>query len=128
MEYTHLLIPSVADFVPEPERECEFFDGLASAGMAPLRPIITLLELSGRMLVDTPPGTGENPTFPRRKSLKLAGVAEIIKKVRDVDDYDVSVEGNGPPLIPPFVFEVDGNEFRDSYSYQVVACLRKKAV
>lgn len=56
-------------------------------------------------------------SVPRRKSKKLKRVDAVARELKALDDYDVSLDGQGPPSLPAFVFDFQGRR-----SYRAAEC------
>lgn len=57
--------------------------------------------------------------MPTRKAKKLKRVDAVARELKVLDDYDMSLDGQGPPRLPAFVFDCQG-----SYDFSVECHLR----
>ena len=131
--YHHLLIPTRPDFVPKPGQVAAFYDELVRHESAPLAASFQLSELTGES--DTFGPQGLRPiTIPRRKSSRLGSVSEVIERLIQLDSYQLSLWGDGPPNRPPFaVYAFEGktkveSQFKGKYGYHVDCELREAIV
>ena len=122
-EYTHTLIPSRVDFVPEPQQVGAFLSSLASIGAAPLRPAIMVSKPSGKVRSYRNPFTGMDESMALRTTSKLKDLAAVPRKLQALDDYDVTLSGKGPPKLPAFKFN-----FHGTYDFDVACRLRAEVV
>jgi hypothetical protein len=122
-EYTHTLIPDAIDFVPDPRHVGAFLNSLLSLGAAPLKPTIAVAKLSGAVRTFKNPFTGKTDSFPMRKAKTLEDLSAVPGALKEVDDYNVTLTGQGPPEVPAFVFAFQGN-----YDFLVHCCLRAEVV
>jgi hypothetical protein len=122
-EYAHTLIPERFDFVPLPDQVGAFLSSLISIGAAPLSPTIYVSKLSGKVDNYINPFTGETVSVAGRKSKKLKHVDAVARELKALDDFNVSVDGKGPPSLPAFVFD-----FQGSYDFSVQCQLRAEVV
>jgi hypothetical protein len=128
--YTHLLIPEGPDFVPQSQQVVAFLDGVAQLGSAPLEPTFKLGNRPG-ILTERNFVTGETISIPTRPLVALSGIAEVGTELAGLNDYDLVLEGRGPPTLPPFrLYEAtaEEREFRGTYAYWIRCCLRKEPV
>ncbi len=122
-EYTHTLIPDRVDFVPDPRQVGAFLNSLVSLGAAPLKPTVAAAKLSGVVRTFTNPFTGKTDSFPMRKAETLKDLSAVPGALKQVDDYNVTLTGKGPPKVPAFVFD-----FQGKYDFLVHCCLRAEVV
>ena len=122
-EYTHTLIPIEVDFVPVPEQVGTFFSSLVSIGAAPLNPAISVAKVLGKVDNYINPFTGESVSVLRRKSKKLNRVEAVARELESLNDYDVTLDGKGPPSVPAIVFDFEG-----SYDFAARCRLRAEVV
>jgi hypothetical protein len=128
--YTHLLTPEGTDFAPQSQQVVAFLDDLSRLGGTPLEPTFKLGNrpgiLAGRNFV-----TGETISIPTRPLIALSGIAEVGTELAGLNDYDLVMEGQGPPTLPPFrLYEAtaEEKEFMGRYAYWIRCCLRKEPV
>jgi hypothetical protein len=122
-EYTHTLIPDRADFVPDPKQVGTFLSSLVSIGAAPLQSTLSISKLSGEVRTFKNPFTGETESFAMRKADKLKDVAAMPGALKALDDYNVTLDGKGPPKLPAFTFD-----FQGTYDFLIHCCLRAEVV
>jgi hypothetical protein len=122
-EYTHTLIPDRVDFVPDGKQVAAFCSSLVSIGAGPLKPAIAVSKLSGEVRTFKNPFTGKTDSFAMRKSEKVKDLAAVPGALKDIEDYNVTVTGKGPPKLPAFTFD-----FKGSYDFLVHCCLRAEVV
>jgi len=120
-EYTHTLIPDRVEFVPDPKQVGAFLAALETKGAAPLTPAITLFTLSGEVRSFANPFTGKTECFPLRRSQQVKNLAEVPVALKGLDDYNVTMEGRGPPKLSAFEFQ-----FKGAYGFLVQCCLRQE--
>jgi hypothetical protein len=121
-EYSHTLIPDRVDFVPEPQQVGAFLSSLSALGAAPLKPVITIAQATGLQTINNP-FTGQTETRVTRKAKKLKDLAAVSGAIQNLDDYIVSIAGQGPPKLPAFKFDFKGN-----YEFFVHCSLRAEVV
>ena len=131
--YSHLLIPERAEFVPQPAQVRGFFDGLVRLNSAPLEPTFKIAASSGKVLIGKNPQTGETLSIPVRDSTSLQSIAEIQNRLEGLNDYDMSMSGQGPAKVPPFTLYAttpsgESSEFTGTYEYEVRCSLRPMVV
>ena len=122
-EYTHVLIPNRVDFVPDTADVGAFLASLISIGAAPLNPTIAISKLTGEVQTFTNPFTLELDSRRIWTGECLNEIADTRAKLQGLDDYNVSLNGMGPPALPAFVFD-----FKDAYAFSVRCCLRAEIV
>src|ERR1700746_1429706 len=101
--YSHLLIPERPEFVPQPAQVSAFFSGLVTLNSAPLEPTFRLATSSGRVRTGINPQTGETLSIPIRNFTPPQSIADIQERLAALDNYDVSMSGQGPANVPPFM-------------------------
>jgi hypothetical protein len=122
-EYTHTLIPDRSDFVPEPKQVASFFEGLIELGAAPTNGQIRGVRLSGESRSFLNPFTKAMDSFPIWKPMEVDGLAAITMAVEELNDYNLILEGEGPPKVPALLFSNEGR-----YGFAVHCCLRREVV
>ena len=122
-EYSHTLIPSRHDFVPEPEQVGAFLSSLAAIGAAPEKASINVATLSGKVETVVNPFTGETVVCPQWVGRKVKDTAAVPGAIKTLDDYDVTITGKGPPKLPAFAFDFNGK-----YDFLVQCSCRKEVV
>ena len=130
--YSHLLIPERPEFVPTPTQIAEFFNGLVKLNSGPLEPTLRIAVSSGKVRTGINPQTGETLSIPIRDFASLGSTAEIQERLTGLDNYDLSMDGQGPAKLPPFpLYATDPPgkaEFTGTYSYGVRCSLRPTVV
>jgi hypothetical protein len=122
-EYTHTLIPDRVDFAPAPEQVGAFLASLVSMGAAPLKPAITVSELSGEVRSYANPFTGKTETYAMRKAETIQDLSGVPTALDGIEDYILTLMGKGPPKLRAFEFD-----FKGTYDFLVHCCLRAKVV
>lgn len=122
-EYTHTLIPDRVDFVPDPKQVEKFLASLDSIGAAPLKPEISVSKLTGEVQTFKNPFTGKTESFALRRADTLKNRAAVPEALNQLNDFNVTVTGKGPPRLPAFIFD-----FKGTYDFLVHCCLRKEVV
>jgi hypothetical protein len=122
-EYAHTLIPTQVDFVPDGTRVASFLSALDSTGALPLKSTVAVSKLTGEVQTFKHPKTGEAESFAIRKLKKLKSLAAVPSAIKGIEDYNLSVMGEGPPQLPAFLFDHPG-----SYEFVVNCCLRAELV
>jgi hypothetical protein len=122
-EYAHTLIPDTVDFVPNPKQVGDFLMSLESIGSAPSQASINVSVLSGKVRSVVNPFTGKTETYPIRKFDKLKDLNAVSSTLESLNDYNLSVEGKGPPKLPALEFDFTG-----AYDFLVRCCLRAEVV
>jgi hypothetical protein len=128
--YTHLLISQGKDFAPQSQQIVAFLDGLTQLGSTPLEPTFKLGKHAG-IRTGRNIFTGETINIPTRPLVALSGIAEVGTELAGLNDYDLVMNGQGPPTLPPFrLYEAtaEGKEVTDTYYYEIRCCLRKEPV
>jgi hypothetical protein len=122
-EYSHTLIPDHEDFVPDSRRIGTFLSSLVSIGAAPLKPTISVSKLTGEVRVFTNPLSGKTDSITMRKANNLKNLAAVPAALKELDDYNVTLVGKGPPKLPAFTFD-----FKGTYDFLVHCCRRPEVV
>jgi hypothetical protein len=122
-EYSHTLIPDHENFVPDSRRVGTFLSSLVSIGAAPLMPAISVSKLTGEVRVFTNPLTGETDSTAMSKVNNLRNLAAVPAALKELDDYNVTLVGKGPPKLPAFMFD-----FKGTYDFLVHCCCRAEVV
>ena len=122
-EYSHTLIPDRVDFVPDPKQIGAFLLSLVSIGAAPSKPAISVAKLTGKVQTFKNPFTGMTESIALRKADRLKNLAAVPAALKALDDYDVTLNGKGPPGLPAFIFD-----FKGTYDFLVHCFLRPKVV
>lgn len=129
--YTHLLIPERPDFIPQPQQIVAFLEGVVELGSAPLEPKLKL-GTPAAPRIGRNPATGETLSIPTRAFVAFPGIADAAQQLVGLNDYDLIMEGQGPPPLPPFkLYSADApgvTEWTGSYAYEISCCLRKEPV
>jgi hypothetical protein len=120
-EYTHTLIPNLLNFVPDSSRVIEFLSSLMTSGALPLQPTIMVAKPTGDVRTFNNPATGESLSFVMRTGKKAKDFAALTRAILSLNDYDITIAGNGPPPLPAFQF--DGR-----YDFAVHCSLRPNLV
>lgn len=136
LTYTHTLIAAEAHFVPQEVQIAEFFAALGRVGGAPLEPSFAVGRFTGEFRRGMDPMTGEQISVPRRSLTRLRAPSEIATALEEADDYNVAMEGKGPPSRPPFpLFTVENSDqdsrvtpYTGEYGYSVRCCVRAQVV
>ncbi|MGO9862334.1 MAG: hypothetical protein ACLPLR_01880 [Terriglobales bacterium] len=132
LQYTHLLIPECADFVPLPAQIAAFLEGLVNLDSAPLKAAIRVAKSSGKFRTGSDCLTGKKLSIPVRDFTSLGSISDIPVQLAGLDDYDVVLSGQGPAKLPPFTLytatESEESEFKGTYSYEVSCRLRTEVV
>jgi hypothetical protein len=132
LQYSHLLIPDRADFVPQPEQVAAFIEGLVRINAAPLEAIFRVAKLSGESWRGRDPLTGNEIFVPRRNFTTVRNLSDVRAQLVGLDDFDVLASGQGPPFLPPFaLFTMTGSqesEYSGPYGYELRCHLRAEAV
>src|SRR5688572_4734102 len=105
--YIHTLVPHRVDFVPPPDHVALFLSKLISIGAAPLKPTISVSKLTGEVRRVTSGFTGMTRSLSLRRSEVLENVAAVTGALNGLDDYNVTVTGEGPPQVPALVFDFE---------------------
>jgi hypothetical protein len=108
--YTHLLVPLLPEFRPEPDAVSAFGQGIIDNGNVASPFVISFSPVTKggpRERIMRNPMTGEtiNIRMPSRKSERpqtLSSPSEIVELAASQQEYDVSVSGEGIPRTPPF--------------------------
>ncbi len=128
-QYLHTLISSDPDFSPTPEQVAQFLKGLSALGAAPLNPTLLVLKHSGRFRSFKNPVTGESKSIPAYDRVVLQSNSEVASAIGLAQQYFVSLDGQGPPNIPPFpLYDLEGSAFTEDYGLIVRCCLRPEPV
>jgi hypothetical protein len=127
-QYVHTLIARDPAFAPAPEQIVAFFDGLANVGASPTSARLILMTPSGRLRFFSDPLTGEKKSFPAHDRVVLVGTADLSPMIRPLQQYFVSLDGQGPPRRPPFVLYHNGAPFEGEYGFTVRCRLRAEPV
>jgi hypothetical protein len=122
-EYTHTLIPEKVNFVPNPGQVSGFIGSLTSMGAAPMKATMTVAKLTGKVNTFANPFTGGTITIPVREAKTITDLSRLPDSLKDLDDYEVTLAGKGPPKLPAFKFQFEG-----AYDFQVNCSLREKVV
>jgi hypothetical protein len=122
-EYTHTLIPTRVDFVPAPDQIRDFLKSLTKIGATPLHAAVSVSMPSGKVRTVTMPFTEQTLTLPILKFKKLKGFSSVPTAVEGLADYNVIVEGKGPPKLPAFAFDFEGG-----YDFLIRCCVRPMVV
>jgi hypothetical protein len=112
-EYTHTLIPTRPDFVPEPEQVGAFLGGLIELGAVPMEPTLKVGKLSGKFRTFHNRFTGKSEPWPEYTPIQVTDTAAIPDAVRGVIDYKAFMIGMGPPRVPPLPIDFSGNYHLD---------------
>jgi len=128
-QYVHTLIPQDAQFCPKPEQVRCFVDGLSTLGAAPRNAELKIVKPSGRLRSGTHPLTGEIITIPGKELIAVDSSANISRVVSSLDQYEVAMEGQGPPTLPAFpMYDLNGAAFVDTYGFSVRCCVEAQPV
>jgi hypothetical protein len=122
-EYSHILIPESADFVPEPTHVESFLSSLISIGAAPLNHAIRVSKLRGESRILWRPSTGHARTLLMRTPEKLQELNAIPGALSAMEDYDLALDGKGPPQLPAMTLDFNG-----AYPFSVCCHLRAEAI
>jgi hypothetical protein len=127
-QYVHMLIAHDPGFAPAPEQIVAFFDGLASIGASPTSPKLILMKPSGRLRFFTDPLTGEKKSFPAHDRVVLGETADLAPLIQPLQEYFVSLDGQGPTQRPPFMLYHNAAPFEGEYGFSVHCRLRAEPV
>ncbi len=132
LQYTHLLIPERADFVPPPAQIASFLEGLVNLNSAPSKAAIRVAKHSGKFRTGSDALTGEKISIPVRDFASLGSISDIPERLVGLGDYDVVFSGQGPPKLSPFTLytttDSEGSAFKGTYSYEIRCRLRAEVV
>ena len=135
-QYVHLLIPTRFDYVPQLSQVSTFIRKLQEIGSAPLQPTMKMRKVSGYR-TGRDPMTGEPISVPKWSQTLIEEIPALDEQLAGLDEYDVTVAGQGPPSRPAFplrYFEKQGQDtyvetdFPEIYDFSVRCCLRKSPV
>jgi hypothetical protein len=131
LQYSQLLIPDAADFIPAPAQVAAFLENLVSLGCAPRKATIRVGKRTGQFHIGTDPLTGTQISVPKREFFSTA-LSEVCNQLIGLDDYIVLIEGKGPPKIAPFtLYTVEDSverRFNEEYWYGISCNLREEVV
>jgi hypothetical protein len=128
-QYVHTLIPHDAQFCPKPEQVKRFIDGLSKLGAAPLDAEFKIVKPSGRHRSGTHPLTGETITIPGKEIIAVDSSANISRIVSTLDQYEVAMDGQGPPSLPAFpLYDVNEAPSAGTYGFIVRCCVEAQPV
>lgn len=130
--YDHLLIAADSFFAPSAAQVAVFFSTLQKLGTLPLQPTMRLGKPTGELRTGKNPLTGETISIARRSYEPMQSFDEITTMLDGASDYNLIVEGQGPPPTPVFdlhIFEdgTPGILFNGTYHFEVRCCLRNAA-
>jgi hypothetical protein len=131
--YSHLLIPVHPDCVPLPAQVTAFLEGLTNFGSAPLNAAIKISKLSGKVRTGRNSFTGETVTIPGREHFALQSLDAIPEGLQRLEDYTVSLSGEGPVKNRPFGVYLPSDpewqsEIETAQYYEVSCNLRESTV
>jgi hypothetical protein len=128
-QYVHTLIPQDAQFCPKSEQVTRFVEGLTKLGAAPLDAEFKIVKPSGRLRSGTHPLTGETITIPGKEIIAVDSSANISRIASTLDQYEVAMEGQGPPSLPPFpLYDVNEAPFVGTCGFIVRCCVEAQPV
>jgi hypothetical protein len=132
LQYSHLLIPDTAEFIPKPAQVTAFLESLVSLGSAPLEATIRVGKRTSEFHTGTNPLTGTPISVPKREFRRMERISEVSHEVLELDDYIILMEGKGPPRIAPFtLYTVEDSverRFSEEYWYGISCNLREEVV
>jgi len=127
-QYAHTLIARDPEFAPTYGQIIAFFDGLTNIGASPVSAKLVVMKPSGRLRSFTDPLTGEKKSFPAHDRVVLENIADLASTIQMLQQYIVSLDGQGPPRRPPFALYHNGASFDGEYGFAVRCCLRAEPV
>jgi hypothetical protein len=131
-QYINLLIPTTPHEAPSCAHVADFFIGLSKLGSLPEHASLTLTKIVKTKLTvrDVPdpftPGKTikwVGPSWIADKRQNLGQIADLRQAAAQQTDYRFSIEGSGPPLVPPLTLDFNG-----SYHLGVSCEVRSKLV
>ena len=127
-QYLHTLIPTNPAFVPAPEQIVQFLNGLFTLGVEPLNWKLSLVKPSGRVREFKNPVTGEVGSMPVNDRVPVRSPADLPSAIGSLQQYFVSLEGEGPPKTPPFPVYYENSPFTKTYGFAVRCYLKPEPV
>jgi hypothetical protein len=113
---------------PELSRVAAFLKTLEDLRALPPNPTIHLRKHTGTVRTGRNGYTGETIVVPVRTTFPIAAIAAIPQTLIGEQDYDLTVFGDGPELLPPFpIYETSGKHAQHTGAYylSVSCCLRR---
>ena len=120
-QYLHTLIPTDPAFAPTPEQIVQFFDGLFALGVEPLNWKLLLVKPSDRVREFKNPLTGEVKSTPLNDRVPVEHPGDLASAIGTLQQYFVSLDGQGPPRVPPFRVYYENSLFTKTYGF-VIRC------
>jgi hypothetical protein len=131
-QYSHLLIPDRVDLAPHPKQVADFLQNLMALNSAPLEATFRVAKLSGALRRGLSALTGEEIYIPKRELTSSGSISDVEKQLAGLEDYDVSMSGQGPAKMPPLSLRSNMTsedlEFKGAYAYEVSCHLRAGVV
>ena len=127
-QYLHTLIPTDPTFVPTPDQIVQFYNGLFTLGAEPLNWKLSLTKPSGRVREFKNPMTGEVKSMPINDRLSVVAPAELVSLIGTLQQYFVSLEGEGPPRTAAFPLYFEDSPFTKTYAFIVRCWLKPEPV
>jgi hypothetical protein len=127
-QYIHTLIPRDGQFAPEPKQVTSFLDALSILGAVPRDATLTVMKPSGRVRWYTDPLTGAKTSFPAHDYIALESTVGLSPLIGTLSEYEVTLDGHGPPETPPFALHTNGSPFTGNYGFVLRLCVRPEPV
>jgi hypothetical protein len=127
-QYVHTLIPRDSRCAPHADQVGKFLDAIVRLGASPRYAKFILSTPSDSVRWFTNPVSGERKSFPHLQHVPLENTSNLSSLIERLPQYDVRLEGDGPPKTPAFPVYTDGKLFTERYSFTVRCSLKPEPV